>query len=176
MSEASDDAMMLDEAVLRVYRGGPASGAPVDYRVPIAPGMVVLDALHSIQAQQAPDLAVRWNCKAGKCGSCSAEINGMPRLMCMKLRRRSESEPGCDTAGRSRFAFGTTDGEPAISRKRGLPKIRFRRLPIGFRGRNTGELDVNLRLILTPLHYRRNDFRRDHRAAPVGSSQREGRR
>jgi succinate dehydrogenase / fumarate reductase iron-sulfur subunit len=28
-------------------------------------------------------LAVRWNCKAGKCGSCSAEINGKPRLMCM---------------------------------------------------------------------------------------------
>ncbi len=45
--------------------------------------MVVLDAVHDIQAQQAPDLAVRWNCKAGKCGSCSAEINGAPRLMCM---------------------------------------------------------------------------------------------
>ncbi len=45
--------------------------------------MVVLDAVHRIQAQQAPDLAVRWNCKAGKCGSCSAEINGMPKLMCM---------------------------------------------------------------------------------------------
>src|SRR6185295_18026777 len=29
------------------------------------------------------DLAVRWNCKAGKCGSCSAEVNGIPRLMCM---------------------------------------------------------------------------------------------
>ncbi len=46
-------------------------------------GMVVLDAVHQIQAQQANDLAVRWNCKAGKCGSCSAEINGMPKLMCM---------------------------------------------------------------------------------------------
>src|SRR5215475_12444881 len=45
--------------------------------------MVVLDAIHKIQAEQANDLAVRWNCKAGKCGSCSAEINGMPRLMCM---------------------------------------------------------------------------------------------
>ena len=45
--------------------------------------MVVLDAVHRIQAEQAPDLAVRWNCKAGKCGSCSAEINGTPRLMCM---------------------------------------------------------------------------------------------
>src|SRR5947208_10651351 len=45
--------------------------------------MVVLDAVHAIQAEQAPDLAVRWNCKAGKCGSCSAGINGKPRLMCM---------------------------------------------------------------------------------------------
>jgi succinate dehydrogenase / fumarate reductase iron-sulfur subunit len=50
--------------------------------VPVAPGMVVLDALHYIQAHQAPDLAVRWNCKAAKCGSCSAEVNGRPRLMC----------------------------------------------------------------------------------------------
>jgi len=39
--------------------------------------------VHNIQAEQAPDLACRWNCKAGKCGSCSAEINGVPRLMCM---------------------------------------------------------------------------------------------
>ncbi|SVE07096.1 uncharacterized protein METZ01_LOCUS459950, partial [marine metagenome] len=45
--------------------------------------MVVLDALHLIQAQHAGDLAVRWNCKAGKCGSCSMEINGRPRLSCM---------------------------------------------------------------------------------------------
>ena len=45
--------------------------------------MVVLDAVHDIQRTQANDLACRWNCKAGKCGSCSAEVNGMPKLMCM---------------------------------------------------------------------------------------------
>jgi len=72
----------LDEAVLRVFRGGPDGGKPLDYTVPVAPGMVVLDALHSIQNHQSPDLAVRWNCKAGKCGSCSAEVNGRPRLTC----------------------------------------------------------------------------------------------
>ena len=55
----------------------------MDYTTGIAPGMVVLDAIHQIQAEQANDLAVRWNCKAGKCGSCSAEVNGSPRLMCM---------------------------------------------------------------------------------------------
>ncbi len=54
-----------------------------DYQTPVTSGMVVLDALHRVQADQANDLAVRWNCKAGKCGSCSAEINGKPALMCM---------------------------------------------------------------------------------------------
>jgi succinate dehydrogenase / fumarate reductase, iron-sulfur subunit len=72
----------MSEAVLKVFRGGPEGGEAVEYRVPIAPGMVVLDALHYVQEHQAPDLAVRWNCKAGKCGSCSAEVNGRPRLTC----------------------------------------------------------------------------------------------
>jgi succinate dehydrogenase / fumarate reductase, iron-sulfur subunit len=80
----------MADATLRVFRGGPEGGQPVDYSVPVAPGMVVLDALHSIQAHQAPDLAVRWNCKAGKCGSCSAEVNGRPRLTC---KTRMDSLP-----------------------------------------------------------------------------------
>src|SRR5678816_3125708 len=67
----------------KVYRGDSKGGALVDYEVDVDEGMVVLDAVHQIQAHQANDLAVRWNCKAGKCGSCSAEINGRPRLMCM---------------------------------------------------------------------------------------------
>jgi succinate dehydrogenase / fumarate reductase, iron-sulfur subunit len=72
-----------EQAHLRIYRGDDQSGDLVDYSLPLAPGMVVLDAVHIVQAEQAPDLAVRWNCKAGKCGSCSAEVNGKPRLMCM---------------------------------------------------------------------------------------------
>jgi succinate dehydrogenase / fumarate reductase iron-sulfur subunit len=73
----------MPDATLRIFRGeGPTGGQAVDYKVPIAPGMVVLDALHYIQGHQAPDLAVRWNCKAAKCGSCSAEVNGRPRLTC----------------------------------------------------------------------------------------------
>jgi succinate dehydrogenase / fumarate reductase iron-sulfur subunit len=70
-------------ATFRVWRGDSTGGEFRDYRTDVAEGMVVLDAIHHIQAEQAPDLAVRWNCKAGKCGSCSAEVNGMPRLMCM---------------------------------------------------------------------------------------------
>ena len=77
---------------LRVWRGDAAGGDFVSYTVPVEEGEVVLDALHRLQATQAPDLAVRWNCKAGKCGSCSAEVNGRPRLMC--LTRLSIYEPG----------------------------------------------------------------------------------
>jgi len=68
---------------MRVFRGDPGGGEFKDYRVETGEGMVVLDVIHRIQATQAPDLACRWNCKAGKCGSCSAEVNGTPRLMCM---------------------------------------------------------------------------------------------
>jgi succinate dehydrogenase / fumarate reductase, iron-sulfur subunit len=71
------------KATFRVWRGDREGGKFVDYTTNVAPGMVVLDAIHQIQADQANDLAVRWNCKAGKCGSCSAEVNGMPKLMCM---------------------------------------------------------------------------------------------
>jgi succinate dehydrogenase / fumarate reductase iron-sulfur subunit len=74
---------MSDTATFRIWRGDRANGGFQDYITPISEGMVILDAVHQIQAQQANDLAVRWNCKAGKCGSCSAEINGMPKLMCM---------------------------------------------------------------------------------------------
>jgi succinate dehydrogenase / fumarate reductase, iron-sulfur subunit len=80
------------DAVLRVWRGDATGGGLRDYTVPVNEGEVVLDILHRLQATQAPDLAVRWNCKAGKCGSCSAEVNGRPRLMC--LARMGTFPPG----------------------------------------------------------------------------------
>lgn len=73
----------MAQATFRVWRGEGTAGKFVDYTTEISEGMVVLDAIHHIQAEQAGDLACRWNCKAGKCGSCSAEINGKPSLMCM---------------------------------------------------------------------------------------------
>jgi succinate dehydrogenase / fumarate reductase iron-sulfur subunit len=84
--------MSSDKATLRIWRGNAEGGAFKEYEVGTYPGMVVLDAVHDVQAEHAPDLAVRWNCKAGRCGSCSAEINGKPRLMCMT--RMSHFEPG----------------------------------------------------------------------------------
>ena len=73
----------MTHATFSIWRGDSSGGALVDYETDVTEGMVVLDAVHQIQADKANDLAVRWNCKAGKCGSCSAEVNGMPKLMCM---------------------------------------------------------------------------------------------
>src|SRR5262245_25610424 len=66
-----------------VWRGeADGNGEFVPYEAETGEGTVVLDAVHDIQRTAAPDLAVRWNCKAAKCGSCGAEVNGRPRLMC----------------------------------------------------------------------------------------------
>ena len=73
----------MARATFRIWRGDAKGGEFKDYEAEVSEGMVVLDVVHQIQATQANDLACRWNCKAGKCGSCSAEINGKPRLMCM---------------------------------------------------------------------------------------------
>ena len=73
----------MADTLFKIYRGEKAKGQFYEYHVEVTEGMVVLDAINLIQARHANDLAVRWNCKAGKCGSCSAEVNGKPRLMCM---------------------------------------------------------------------------------------------
>ena len=89
-------------ATLKVFRGDSEGGKLESYEVETYPGMVVLDAIHDIQAKQEPSLAVRWNCKAGRCGSCSAEINGKPRLMCMtRMTHYPEGEPITVTPMRS---------------------------------------------------------------------------
>src|SRR5215510_12550748 len=74
---------MSANATFRIWRGDRNQGSLQEYTTEVSEGMVVLDAVLKIQTEKANDLAARWNCKAGKCGSCSAEINGSPRLMCM---------------------------------------------------------------------------------------------
>jgi succinate dehydrogenase / fumarate reductase iron-sulfur subunit len=73
----------MAQVTFKLWRGEGDTGSFKEYTTEVSEGMVVLDAVHDIQVEQAPDLGVRWNCKAGKCGSCSAEVNGMPKLMCM---------------------------------------------------------------------------------------------
>jgi len=81
-------------ATFRIWRGDEKGGKFQDYKTEVSEGMVVLDAVLKVQAEQAGDLAVRWNCKCGKCGSCSAEINGRPKLMCMtRLNSLPMEEP-----------------------------------------------------------------------------------
>src|ERR1700743_1056933 len=75
----------------KIWRGDNGKGDFVEYKQDVVEGMVVLDAVHEIQATQANDLACRWNCKAGKCGSCSAGINGMPKAMCRTAPRRLDA-------------------------------------------------------------------------------------
>jgi succinate dehydrogenase / fumarate reductase, iron-sulfur subunit len=83
----------MREAKMKVFRGDANGGTYSDYNVPVEDGMVILDAIHWIQREVEPDLAVRWNCKAAKCGSCSAEVNGRPTLMCKtRLDRFEEGE------------------------------------------------------------------------------------
>ena len=94
-AQEEQDATVKHQArAFRVWRGADGTGAFQSFDTVVNEGMVVLDAIHQIQAEQANDLAVRWNCKAGKCGSCSAEINGKPRLMCMtRLDELPADEP-----------------------------------------------------------------------------------
>ena len=81
----------MAERTFRIWRGNENGGEFKEYKINVDEGMVVLDVLHRIQTEQANDMAIRWNCKAGKCGSCSMEINGQPRLACMN--RMNEYEP-----------------------------------------------------------------------------------
>ncbi|MFE9425374.1 succinate dehydrogenase/fumarate reductase iron-sulfur subunit [Kitasatospora sp. NPDC006697] len=99
----------------RIWRGEAGEGGFASYRVEVNEGEVVLDLVHRLQATQAPDLAVRWNCKAGKCGSCSAEVNGRPRLLCM-----------------TRMSALPPDGPVVLTPLRAFPSIRDLVTDVGF--------------------------------------------
>jgi succinate dehydrogenase / fumarate reductase, iron-sulfur subunit len=141
---------MAEEVTLRIYRGDNERGELVEYRIPVAPGMVVLDAVHAVQAAHAPDLAVRWNCKAGKCGSCGGEVNGKPKLMCMdRMDNYAAGDPitirpmksfpimkdlVCDVSWNFRvnkkipaFKMRQTDGEPRFTQEEADRVQEFRK-------------------------------------------------
>ena len=118
----------MSTAMFRIWRGEKGKGGFKDYKAEVGEGMVVLDVVHQIQAEQANDLAVRWNCKAGKCGSCSAEVNGMPKLMCMT--RMSDIDTSQPVTIEPMHAFPNIDNAPsnAICRRLGfelLEKCEF---------------------------------------------------
>ena len=86
------------ERKFNIWRWDAEKGEFKTYSIKLEQGMVVLDAIHRIQAEHSNDLAVRWNCKAGKCGSCSMEINGRPKLSCM-TRMNEFAEDDNENAG-----------------------------------------------------------------------------
>jgi succinate dehydrogenase / fumarate reductase iron-sulfur subunit len=141
---------MSQEVTLRIYRGDNIQGQMVEYKIPVAPGMVVLDAVHAVQHLHAPDLAVRWNCKAGRCGSCGGEVNGKPKLMCMeRMDHYPAGEPisvrpmksfpvvkdlACDVSWNyavnskiPAFKMRRTDGEPRYSQEEADRVQEFRK-------------------------------------------------
>ena len=116
---------MSYNAHFRVWRGNADGGELQDFTVEVNEGEVVLDIIHRLQATQAGDLAVRWNCKAGKCGSCSAEINGRPRLMCMtRMSVFEESETITVTPDFRRLSSRLPTRSPATSVIRFLGPVR----------------------------------------------------
>ena len=83
----------MSKYMFKIWRGDESGGEFVNYQTEVDEGMVVLDVLHRIQAEQAGDMALRWNCKAGKCGSCGMEVNGKPKLACMtRMNTYSEQD------------------------------------------------------------------------------------
>ena len=127
--------MAAYNAKLRVWRGDDDGGELKDYTVEVNEGEVVLDIIHRLQATQANDLAVRWNCKAGKCGSCSAEINGRPRLLCMtRMSTFTEDETITVTVSSSpkvdMRVMHSRRGRPLISAEQEphLPALQFHRM------------------------------------------------
>src|SRR5512133_1754513 len=114
---------------MRVWRGDASGGELKDYLVKAEEGMVVLDVIHRIQATQAGDMAIRWNCKAGKCGSCSAEVDGKPKLMCMT--RMNLFEPGSTITVAPRRTFPllrdlVTDVSYNYEKAKAIPAFRPR--------------------------------------------------
>src|SRR5437667_110501 len=100
-------------ATFKIWRGDARGGEFCNYTTEVSEGMVVLDAVNHIQATQANDLACRWNCKAGKCGSCSAEVNGMPKLMCMT---RMIALRNCETRRASATAISRNVAQKFVPR------------------------------------------------------------
>ena len=125
----------MADAHFRVFRGGRGEPAHYDeFDVPAEEGMVVLDALHWIQGHEAPDLAVRWNCKAAKCGSCSAEVDGRPSLTCATRvgpDKQLYYEKGGDPVTRDQGRYNWWGRDPAWKDVRGFRGKRDVEKPAG---------------------------------------------
>ncbi|MDB6028970.1 MAG: succinate dehydrogenase and fumarate reductase iron-sulfur protein [Verrucomicrobiales bacterium] len=56
-----------------------------EYQVDVSAKASVLDALFALQRGATPDLAFRFSCRVGMCGSCAMVVNGREQLTCSTL-------------------------------------------------------------------------------------------
>jgi len=67
---------------VRIWRGDESGGDWAEFGVPARENQTILDVVTQIQREQAPDLAYRFSCRVGMCGSCAMEVNGRARWTC----------------------------------------------------------------------------------------------
>jgi succinate dehydrogenase / fumarate reductase iron-sulfur subunit/fumarate reductase iron-sulfur subunit len=79
----------MPEVTVSVRRGGPAAGESrfETFRIDVAEKASILDALFALQRGPCPDLAFRFSCRVGMCGSCGMVVNGREQLTCSTLIR-----------------------------------------------------------------------------------------
>ncbi|MCW8084603.1 succinate dehydrogenase/fumarate reductase iron-sulfur subunit [Sabulicella glaciei] len=74
---------------VRIQRGD----GMAEYGVAARENQTVLDVVTEIQREQQPDLAYRFACRVGMCGSCAMEVNGVARWTC-RTHVRKVAEDG----------------------------------------------------------------------------------
>ncbi len=80
----------MPKYILSISRFAPESDARPrleQHAVELADRASVLDALFALQRHSTPDLAFRYSCRVGMCGSCAMVVNGRETLACSSLIR-----------------------------------------------------------------------------------------
>jgi len=76
---------------VRIWRGK-EDGELVTYQVAARDNQTVLDIVSEVQRLHEPDLAYRFACRVGVCGSCAMTVNGRPRWTCRTHIRKVAGE------------------------------------------------------------------------------------
>ena len=112
--------------ILRVYRSSAEAprGRFDDFTVEAGPGTTVLDALVRLRETEAPDLAFRYACRVGMCGSCAVVVDGRERWGC-RTRLAAIARPGATVTLRPLYHFPVirdlvVDMAPFVDRMRAV--------------------------------------------------------
>jgi succinate dehydrogenase / fumarate reductase iron-sulfur subunit/fumarate reductase iron-sulfur subunit len=80
----------MPKVTIRVQRYAPDADAKPrfeSHEVEVGERASILDALFALQRGPLPDLAFRFSCRVGMCGSCAMVVNGREQLSCSTLVR-----------------------------------------------------------------------------------------